>query len=265
MRPARGAVSRWGADGDSHSHRAGGSGPRSPAVSRGHPRGSAARPASALEIPAAPRPPLHRRRRRRGRSGTTRGCGRRRGRSPRSSRRIGPICAPSMKPSRGCGPSKEDLRAADARAAPHRASSACAASAASTISRRSRSPPNWATRAASPRRRGLMAYVGLIPSEHSSGTKRARGAITKTGNAHLRRVLVEAAWHYRHHPFVGRRAAPPPTRRARRPSSRRRGGAAAAPSALPAPRRARQTQTARRHRRRARAHRLRLGGADPVS
>jgi transposase len=48
-----------------------------------------------------------------------------------------------------------------------------------------------------------MAYVGLVPSEHSSGTKRARGGITKTGNAHLRRVLVEAAWHYRHKPFVG--------------------------------------------------------------
>lgn len=48
-----------------------------------------------------------------------------------------------------------------------------------------------------------MAFVGLIPSEHSSGTKQARGGITKTGNAHLRRVLVEAAWHYRHHPFVG--------------------------------------------------------------
>jgi len=55
-----------------------------------------------------------------------------------------------------------------------------------------------------PTARGLMAYVGLIPSEHSSGTKRARGAITKTGNAHLRRVLVEAAWHYRHHPFIGK-------------------------------------------------------------
>ena len=50
----------------------------------------------------------------------------------------------------------------------------------------------------------LMAFVGLVPSEHSSGTKRARGAITKTGNAHLRRVLVEAAWHYRHRPFVGK-------------------------------------------------------------
>lgn len=48
-----------------------------------------------------------------------------------------------------------------------------------------------------------MAFVGLVPSEHSSGTRRARGAITQTGNAHLRRVLVEAAWHYRHRPFVG--------------------------------------------------------------
>lgn len=48
-----------------------------------------------------------------------------------------------------------------------------------------------------------MAFVGLVPSEHSSGSKRAQGHITKTGNAHLRRVLVEAAWHYRHRPFVG--------------------------------------------------------------
>ena len=50
-----------------------------------------------------------------------------------------------------------------------------------------------------------MAFVGLVPSEHSSGTKRAQGGITKTGNAHLRRVLVESAWHYRHHPFVSAR------------------------------------------------------------
>jgi transposase len=55
-----------------------------------------------------------------------------------------------------------------------------------------------------PSARGLMAYAGLIPSEHSSGPRRARGAITKTGNAHVRRVLVEAAWHYRHHPFIGK-------------------------------------------------------------
>jgi transposase len=50
----------------------------------------------------------------------------------------------------------------------------------------------------------LMAFTGLVPSEHSSGASQVRGHITKTGNAHLRRVLVEAAWHYRHHPFLGR-------------------------------------------------------------
>ena len=49
----------------------------------------------------------------------------------------------------------------------------------------------------------VMAFAGLIPSEHSSGAKHARGPITKTGNAHLRRVLVEAAWQYRHHAFLG--------------------------------------------------------------
>jgi transposase len=48
----------------------------------------------------------------------------------------------------------------------------------------------------------LMAYVGLVPSEHSSGATRRQGGITKTGNAHVRRVLVESAWHDRHHPFV---------------------------------------------------------------
>jgi transposase len=61
----------------------------------------------------------------------------------------------------------------------------------------------------------VMAFTGLVPAEYSSGTSRARGRITKTGNAHLRRVLVEAAWHYRHPPFVGdplrrrQRGAPP--------------------------------------------------------
>jgi transposase len=46
--------------------------------------------------------------------------------------------------------------------------------------------------------RQLMGYSGLVPREHSSGSGVHRGAITKTGNAHLRRVLVEAAWAYRH-------------------------------------------------------------------
>ena len=45
--------------------------------------------------------------------------------------------------------------------------------------------------------RDLMGYLGLVPSEHSSGTTRRLGAITKTGNGHARRVLVEAAWNYR--------------------------------------------------------------------
>jgi transposase len=45
--------------------------------------------------------------------------------------------------------------------------------------------------------RQLMAHLGLVPSEHSSGSKRRQGAITKTGNGHVRRVLVEAAWSYR--------------------------------------------------------------------
>lgn len=51
--------------------------------------------------------------------------------------------------------------------------------------------------------RRLMSYLGLVPSEHSSGERTRRGAITKAGNSHARRVLVEAAWHYRHRPAVG--------------------------------------------------------------
>ena len=43
----------------------------------------------------------------------------------------------------------------------------------------------------------LMAYLGLVPSEHSSGHSKRQGGITKTGNGHVRRVLVEAAWAYR--------------------------------------------------------------------
>ena len=48
-----------------------------------------------------------------------------------------------------------------------------------------------------------MGYTGAVPSEHSSGERVRRGTITKTGNAHLRRILVEAAWSYRHRPNVG--------------------------------------------------------------
>ena len=48
----------------------------------------------------------------------------------------------------------------------------------------------------------LMAYIGLVPSEHSSGETIRRGGITKTGNGHARRVLVEGAWTYKHHARV---------------------------------------------------------------
>ena len=49
----------------------------------------------------------------------------------------------------------------------------------------------------------LMSYLGLVPSEHSSGQTRRQGAITKTGSRHARRLLVEAAWHYRQPPRKG--------------------------------------------------------------
>jgi transposase len=49
----------------------------------------------------------------------------------------------------------------------------------------------------------LMSYLGLVPSEHSSGETRRQGAITKTGSRHARRLLVEAAWHYRRPPRHG--------------------------------------------------------------
>jgi transposase len=49
----------------------------------------------------------------------------------------------------------------------------------------------------------LMAFVGLVPCEHSSGERRRQGSITKVGNSHVRRLLVEAAWHARRRPRVG--------------------------------------------------------------
>jgi transposase len=49
----------------------------------------------------------------------------------------------------------------------------------------------------------LMAFVGLVPSEHSSGEQRRQGSITKVGNGHVRRLLIESAWHARRRPSVG--------------------------------------------------------------
>jgi transposase len=57
--------------------------------------------------------------------------------------------------------------------------------------------------------RQLMGYLGMIPSEDSSGPRRRQGAITKAGNSSARRALVEAAWAYQHHaavsPIIARR------------------------------------------------------------
>jgi transposase len=50
----------------------------------------------------------------------------------------------------------------------------------------------------------FMSYVGLVPSEDSTGKRRRQGAITRCGNKHLRRILVEAAWHYRHVPVMSK-------------------------------------------------------------
>ena len=57
--------------------------------------------------------------------------------------------------------------------------------------------------------RELAAFVGLTPSEHSSGAKRRLGAITKAGNSRARRVLIEGAWSYR---FPAKVSAPIQTR-----------------------------------------------------
>ncbi len=55
--------------------------------------------------------------------------------------------------------------------------------------------------------RQLMSYCGVVSKEHSSGTRIRRGAITKAGNAHVRRIVVEAAWAYRHRPAIGKTLA----------------------------------------------------------
>jgi len=56
------------------------------------------------------------------------------------------------------------------------------------------------TRFATPQR--FMSYVGLVPSEDSTGRRRWQGSITRCGNSQLRRILVESAWHYRHWPSL---------------------------------------------------------------
>jgi hypothetical protein len=54
----------------------------------------------------------------------------------------------------------------------------------------------------------IGSFVGLVPSEYSSGASRVQGSITKTGNTHVRRLLVEAAWHHRARYVVQQRVNP---------------------------------------------------------
>ena len=61
----------------------------------------------------------------------------------------------------------------------------------------------------------LMSYIGVVPSEATTGQQRRLGSITKTGSAHARRLLIEAAWNYRPRPNLGktlrdRQAGQPP-------------------------------------------------------
>jgi transposase len=53
----------------------------------------------------------------------------------------------------------------------------------------------------------FMSYIGLVPSEYSSGKKRVQGGITKTGNGHIRKLLTEAAWHYARPVMISKRLA----------------------------------------------------------
>ena len=64
--------------------------------------------------------------------------------------------------------------------------------------------------------RQLMGYSGVVASEDTSGERTRRGGITKTGNAHLRRIVIEAAWAYQHRPAIG------PALRKRQATCRRR-------------------------------------------
>ena len=115
-----------------------------------------------------------------------------------------------------------------------------------------------------PAARQVMGFTGLVPSEYSSGATQKRGGITKTGNAHLRRVLVEAAWHYRHRPAISHRVRVRQHAGAARRDSRGVERAASAARALSTPARPREITPARGHGGRARIVGVCVGGVDAV-
>ena len=107
--------------------------------------------------------------------------------------------------------------------------------------------------------RQLAAFVGLIPSEYSSGPARRQGGITKAGNGRARRALIEGAWAYRHPAKVSEHIQTPHRRAAETDSRHRLEGAGPAVQALSSTRRARQASERGRHRHRARTDRLHVG------
>ena len=109
--------------------------------------------------------------------------------------------------------------------------------------------------------RALMAYLGLVPGEDSSGEKHRRGRITRTGNALVRRLLVETAWHYQHRPSIGVALDAAPQRTTRPGHCDRGQGAAATVSPLPTAGGTPQARAQGRGGDRARTGRLPLGGA----
>ena len=112
----------------------------------------------------------------------------------------------------------------------------------------------------------LSGFLGIVPSERTSDTKRRQGSITKAGPGHARRLLVEAAHHYRRPPRDRRDARPPPARP--RPARHRDRLARPTPPAPPLaapPRRAAQARRRGRDRRRPRTRRVPLGGRHPVT
>jgi len=107
--------------------------------------------------------------------------------------------------------------------------------------------------------RQLMAYLGLVPSEHSSGSKRRQGAITKAGSPLARRMLVEGAWTYRLPARVSAQMRPRLAGPAAGGARHRLESAAAPLRPLPPPARHGQAAAGRRHGDRARDGGLRLG------
>jgi transposase len=107
--------------------------------------------------------------------------------------------------------------------------------------------------------RELMAYLGLVPSEHSSGPSVRRGGITNAGNPHVRRLLAEAAWAYQGIPRIGRQHAYRQEALPKVVCDIAWKSATPADDALPAFGCAGEGQTEGRHRDRARAHGVYLG------